>query len=448
MHNNSVAKIRVWKKTYSNHWIIKLLAFPFLLVGLYCILGPWLPGSGASLGIMLIVPLCGLPFAACGVWGIFYRRGLDFDRNTQFVREWWGVLLPWRTQEYHIAEFDEIALQKLTDSDAETVFEVYLAGAIRKILVQASSSYRTARKTADELSQYSGLELADDSSGRIVVRPPHPQYEPLREKVSRTGELPPHLFKTFFETPIDEPELSQREYGDSATISPDKASSTTTSAEPPVVEYVAQSWGGVDTWAEKMEDSVAQQTGWKTIGSPQISASIRVYSLVEASPNGLKYIRSVGFTMANGMVALVGLACIIGSLWAGLVAERYDGDPLIFPFITGVIFLGIAIFIFHKASLLVAFGDGVFRRDDYQCRFDDVHAVQLLPSDVENNGCEINLVLHDGRRVPVIQLCDKPSSIRSDALRICQLIGVPLWDAVRQLETHPDSLHFDQWSSS
>jgi hypothetical protein len=67
------------------------------------------------------------------------------------------------------------------------------------------------------------------------------------------------------------------------------------------------------------------------------------------------------------------------------------------------------------------------------CKLEDVHAIQLLREYCRGNkssyySYELNLVLHDGRRVNVVDH-GKHSQILDEARMLSECLEVPVWDA-------------------
>lgn len=75
------------------------------------------------------------------------------------------------------------------------------------------------------------------------------------------------------------------------------------------------------------------------------------------------------------------------------------------------------------------------------CRLQEVHAIQLLYGRIQDDSVyanvgaryvqyELNLVLHDARRVSVLAH-DDIAQLREDGARLADLLQLPLWDATR-----------------
>ena len=75
------------------------------------------------------------------------------------------------------------------------------------------------------------------------------------------------------------------------------------------------------------------------------------------------------------------------------------------------------------------------RRNDSSAPLSSIHALQLLSEFISGSknsyySYELNLVLHDGSRINVVDHGNL-ERLRSDASTLSQFLGKPVWDATR-----------------
>lgn len=196
----------------------------------------------------------------------------------------------------------------------------------------------------------------------------------------------------------------------------------------------------------QFDDPVATQTEWTPVASG--GANFRTQKLVAASSHRLEFRPTFGMRLFAGVFFLAGLGAVIAGVYA--LAVGFDGHRLPGFILTpvGLMFGGVGGAIYYITSRPKVFdmdtlwywkGKRPFDRAEVERRkdaapLDVVHAVQLIRElcgdDDPYYSFEINLVMHDGSRVNVVDHGD-PAAIRKDAQRLGQFIGVPVWDATR-----------------
>ncbi len=188
--------------------LFKLFALPFLCIGLYGLIGPFVPGSGATVEKMLGIPLLvGLPFAAFGAWAWLYSHAIEINGDTRTITEWWSVWYRWKSQEHSFSEFRQIELNETLvvrkRGPATTVYPVCFTGRGKEFCLPSRGSYQDGRQLAEHLSRLCGPRLADDTSGAVTVRQADELDVSLRERVQRQGlgqipglPRPPEKFKS------------------------------------------------------------------------------------------------------------------------------------------------------------------------------------------------------------------------------------------------------------
>lgn len=195
------------------------------------------------------------------------------------------------------------------------------------------------------------------------------------------------------------------------------------------------------------DDPMAQRVEWKSIAKR--SASYRSHKLVE-TPTTME------FTSASGAIAPLLVGCGMGAfgLWLSLAELARNGYQLNF----GITFLGLASAVFvgvpgylvyrNTLPIVFDFNAALFyfgwslpakaaSRGAGTTDLADIHALQLISHRSDGDGnydaYELNLVLHDERRVHVVCHGDA-AQLREDAQRLAQRLGKPLWDGIRGKE--------------
>jgi hypothetical protein len=123
-------------------------------------------------------------------------------------------------------------------------------------------------------------------------------------------------------------------------------------------------------------------------------------------------------------------------------------DPgMLIPLFLSLIFTALGAYLLYTGTSPIVFekGRGVFwkgrkgpdeaidSRDTRNfVRLDHVHAVQLIAEYISGKSSyysyELNLVLEDGKRIPVVDYGNL-GKIREDARTLALFLGRPLWDA-------------------
>ena len=178
--------------TYRGGGYLILLALPFFLAVLFLIgtsLGLW-PEKGGVLPWYVAVPFSGV-FTAAGAALMFGRSGVIINKLDKIVVTWWGVLVPFRQNEYSLDDFDRVNLSRELGRGKLSSYVVYpirIASPARRINVKEPQDYHEARKIAVELATFLDTQLVDSTSGREVVRQADELHESLCVRAQRDGE--------------------------------------------------------------------------------------------------------------------------------------------------------------------------------------------------------------------------------------------------------------------
>ncbi len=203
--------------------------------------------------------------------------------------------------------------------------------------------------------------------------------------------------------------------------------------------------------AELQSDEVATRTDWAPL-QPKEGANYRTRKAERVGDDRMIFVPS--FTSKLIIVAIFGFTLIalsIGSgvtyMWLSGRAEKIgDGDPTIVKiagpaFIAGALFFG-GLGIYLKGKLLKPVGfdrnHGRFFRgsesDASAVDLAQIHSLQVIEKWIAPSGdsggytsLELNVVLKNAQRRNVIDHGEW-ESLKEDAERLAEFLGVPLWD--------------------
>ena len=184
----------VWEARSSGHAGLFLFGLPFFLAGLFVMSVPMglIPVKGDSGPWYFMVPF-GSVFSTVGLVLMAGRRGIVIDRQRHRVVKWYGLLVPMVRRESLLSLCDRLTLSRevrRSDKSTRIVYPVRLEGNAQEhaIPIVEPLEYQEARRTAESLSEFLRLPLADLSSGKEVVREPDRLDESIRERARRTRE--------------------------------------------------------------------------------------------------------------------------------------------------------------------------------------------------------------------------------------------------------------------
>jgi hypothetical protein len=165
------------------------LGYRFFLAGCFIslsvlralFLGSALRGGGS----LLVFAVIGIAFTSVGVLMMFGRRWLVMDFSRGLLVRRIGLLVPLRTQERPLTEFNAVVLAyDAGDSDSGESYPVRLRSSARSdLVVRTPAQFGESRALAAYLSDFLRLPLIDMSSDHeTVVAPGHTQ-QTLRERL-------------------------------------------------------------------------------------------------------------------------------------------------------------------------------------------------------------------------------------------------------------------------
>jgi len=197
---------------------------------------------------------------------------------------------------------------------------------------------------------------------------------------------------------------------------------------------------------DRLDDPVARQTEWTPAAGG--GTNFRTHRLVEISPLRLELKPTVAAMMFSWIFIVVGLGVM--TMFFVEISNRTTRDASLWVLPpVGLVFVAIGVLLYSMYSRPRVFdmqdlwywrGKRPDSRDSVEdCKksapLDQVHAIQIVAElcrGSRNSGSyysyEINLVLHDGSRVNVVDHGNL-KHIRKDARKIADLIGVSVWDA-------------------
>ena len=192
---------------------------------------------------------------------------------------------------------------------------------------------------------------------------------------------------------------------------------------------------------KRFKDPVAKQTDWTLLSAE--AANFRTHKLVTISPSRVELRPTFGGFLFAFVFMLVGMVTL------GVFGILFTTKPLSFwmliPLAIGLIFGGVGVQLLRKISTPMVFdktrgyfwkggempqnlGFSPVEEPDF-ARLDEIHALQLLEDSIDDEtSSQLNLVLHDGRRIHIVSQSGGQKT-RMDILRLSGFLDVPLWDA-------------------
>ena len=171
---------------------LSLCGLPFLAGGLAAIAAT-LTANPSGPGVAAVMFILGLAFAAVGAIFVFGRAGTVIDKNEGKLKKWWGLLVPFHSEERDLGEFKWVEVsceERRHGSSRLTVYPVRLGGTGKPVEISQPQDYETARREAENVAKFLEIDMADSSAGERVVRKAASLDESLRERVRKKGQRP------------------------------------------------------------------------------------------------------------------------------------------------------------------------------------------------------------------------------------------------------------------
>ena len=197
-----------------------------------------------------------------------------------------------------------------------------------------------------------------------------------------------------------------------------------------------------------LNDPIAMQTEWRPLKSG--GTNFKTHKLVEVNYHRLEFKATVFARIFCMLFLLAGLAVVfffgLKTIdWQNLTSNFESAIPLI----AGLIFATVGSVLLYFCTKPIVFDKtyGYYwkgRKEPAQtydqdnkktsAPLSDIHALQIVSERVSSSknsyySYEINLVLHDGGRLNVIDH-GRLASIREDAQKVAAFLGIPVWDSV------------------
>ncbi|MHC4252263.1 MAG: hypothetical protein ACYS9X_24355 [Planctomycetota bacterium] len=175
---------------------LMLFGLPFFAAGVGIIVaalaGVMESDSGDPPPLFVIIPF-GLIFASIGAAFMFGRAGVLLDSRSRTITEWWGLLVPFKSEVTSFDEVNTVTISRETRSSKNSTYTVYpvrIEGEEGVIDIEEPREYAKARRRAEEIAKFLGFGVADSSSGTKVVREAGTLDMSLRDLVRASGERP------------------------------------------------------------------------------------------------------------------------------------------------------------------------------------------------------------------------------------------------------------------
>lgn len=197
----------------------------------------------------------------------------------------------------------------------------------------------------------------------------------------------------------------------------------------------------------QFNDPVAVQTEWTPLKGG--GTNFRTHNLIKVSDRKMEFSPSTGTRLFSGFLMGFGLSIpVYHHQVQGVVDASYGpflGAAIAWGFGGLFFWVGLRFWMRLKGKCVFDKSTGRFLNDGQDYRvvsLDELHAIQLIRERMTSSDSsvgsssrssftsyELNLVLHDGRRAPVMDHSDR-RQIRDDAEKLGEFLGVPVWDSV------------------
>jgi len=172
---------------------LALFGLPFFLAGCFIsfnFLRAVLLGPPSHIGLALLgFAVIGVAFTCIGAVLMFGRRWLVIDLNRGLLIQSYGLLVPLRTRERPLTEFNAVILaHDPGDADTPESFPVRLRSTTGPdFKVRAPGRFGESRALADYLATFLRLPIVDMISDRETETMPGRPYQPLHKRLVAAG---------------------------------------------------------------------------------------------------------------------------------------------------------------------------------------------------------------------------------------------------------------------
>ncbi len=201
----------------------------------------------------------------------------------------------------------------------------------------------------------------------------------------------------------------------------------------------------------EFNDVLALQTNWDPVCRG--GSNFRTRRLVQHDLNRVEFRPTAGAIMFGSIFGILGgvsFCFAVMTLFSNTASEMTKPEALI-PGIVGLVFMAIAIWMIRSFTAPIIFDlrNGCFWKgrispmqianpNELKCfsRLESVHTLQLISEfcsgkDSSYFSYELNLILKSGDRINVFDHGNLKSA-RSDAKKLAEFLGCPLWDAIQR----------------
>ena len=192
-------------------------------------------------------------------------------------------------------------------------------------------------------------------------------------------------------------------------------------------------------------DPLAQQIEWTPLRRG--GTNFRTHALAARGPDRMVFRPAAAALLFNGIFLVSGVGLLVAFVIL-LFTQRFEAGSLVLLGL-GAVFTAVGTGLFVSGTTPIVFDakSGLFWRGrtaptevfnrravKVMTEITQIHALQLLSECCRGNkssyySYELNLVLHDGRRLPVVDH-GNARRLREDAATLAQFLKVPVWDAI------------------
>lgn len=172
---------------------LMLFGLPFLIAGLaVMIFGREMKSESGKPVSPVVSILFGAVFAAAGTGLILGRKGVTLDKRTNRAVSWWGLMVPMKSTVIPLDSLTQVEITReirRSDKSSQTVYPVRAEHTGGALSIMETQDYQAARKEAEEVAKFLGLQLSDASDGgEAKVRQADDLDKSIREQARDAGE--------------------------------------------------------------------------------------------------------------------------------------------------------------------------------------------------------------------------------------------------------------------
>lgn len=211
------------------------------------------------------------------------------------------------------------------------------------------------------------------------------------------------------------------------------------------IQNITKSTQGAAFDPAVFEHPLALKTSW----APQAGggANFKTRSLKEISSSELRFVASGGSKIFAGIIIAFPILFMVIGVWS-IISQGYQFEMLLFMLIP-LSFMVVGLFLIKKTQTAIVFDKsaGLFYKgskknfsslnavdDKNVFKLNDIRALQVISERIRSKNSsytsyEINIIFEDGNRYNIIDHGNR-TSIETDAVRLSDFLGVPVWNKV------------------